>query len=58
MPSAICFTSAATPLKVLGFSSDELLEQGRQLWLERIHPEDAARVGQAYRNLFASGEQV
>ena len=44
-------------VKVLGFSSEELLENGRQLWLERIHPEDAARVGQAYQKLFSEGEK-
>jgi PAS domain S-box-containing protein len=44
-------------VKVLGFSSEELLEQGGQLWRDRIHPEDAARVSQAYQKLFARGEK-
>ena len=43
-------------VKVLGYSSEELLETG-QLWLDRIHPEDAARVGQAYQKLFSDGEK-
>jgi len=42
-------------VKVLGYSSEELL--GGQLWLDRIHPEDAARVGQAYQKLFSEGEK-
>ena len=42
--------------KVLGFASEELLGQDRQLWMNRIHPEDAARVRQAYQRLFTSGE--
>jgi len=41
--------------KVLGYNSEELL--GGQLWLDRIHPEDAARVGQAYQKLFSEGER-
>ena len=43
--------------KVLGFSSEELLDQGRQLWMDRIHPEDAVRVSQAYQKLFSSGDK-
>jgi PAS domain S-box-containing protein len=42
-------------VKVLGFHADELL--GGQSWLDRIHPEDAARVEQAYQKLFSDGEQ-
>jgi PAS domain S-box-containing protein len=42
-------------VKVLGYSSQELL--GGQLWLDRIHPEDSARVGQAYQKLFSEGEK-
>jgi PAS domain S-box-containing protein len=41
--------------KVLGYNSAELL--GGQLWLNRIHPEDAARVEQAYQKLFSDGEK-
>ncbi|HEX7618782.1 MAG TPA: PAS domain S-box protein [Verrucomicrobiae bacterium] len=42
-------------VKVLGYSSEELL--GGQMWLDRIHPEDSARVGQAYQKLFSEGEK-
>jgi PAS domain S-box-containing protein len=42
-------------VKVLGYTAEELL--GGQLWLNRIHPEDAARVEQAYQKLFSEGEQ-
>jgi PAS domain S-box-containing protein len=42
-------------VKVLGFSAEELL--GGQLWLDRIHPEDTARVGLAYQKLFSEGER-
>jgi len=42
-------------VKVLGYSAEEL--SGGQLWLNRIHPEDAARVGQAYQKLFSEGEK-
>ena len=41
--------------KVLGYSSEELL--GGQLWLDWIHPEDAARVSQAYQKLFSANEK-
>src|ERR1019366_4137663 len=30
---------------------------GGHLWLDRIHPEDTARVGQAYQKLFSDGEK-
>ncbi|MGA3267707.1 MAG: MASE1 domain-containing protein [Verrucomicrobiota bacterium] len=43
--------------KVLGFGLEECLDPGRQFWMDRIHPEDAARVGQAYQQLFSSGEK-
>jgi PAS domain S-box-containing protein len=42
-------------VKVLGHHAQELL--GGQLWLNRIHPEDAARVELAYQKLFSDGEQ-
>ncbi len=42
-------------VKVLGYNPEEL--QGGQVWLDRIHPEDAARVGQAYQKLFSDGEK-
>ena len=42
-------------VKVLGHSSQDLL--GKQLWLERIHSEDAARVTEAFQKLFSAGEK-
>jgi PAS domain S-box-containing protein len=44
-------------VKVLGYSSQELLENGRQLWMDRIHPKDKAPVSQAYQELFSNGEK-
>jgi PAS domain S-box-containing protein len=44
-------------VKVLGYSPDDLLGNGRQLWMDRIHPKDAARVSQAYQKLFSNGEE-
>jgi PAS domain S-box-containing protein len=46
---------SANVVKVLGYTSEELL--GGQLWLYRIHPEDAPRVEQAYQKLFSAGEK-
>ena len=39
-------------VKVLGYRPEELL--GGQLWMERIHPEDVARVGEAFEQLFSN----
>jgi PAS domain S-box-containing protein len=44
-------------VKVLGFGFEEFLDLGRQCWMDRIHPEDAVRVGQAYQKLFSEGEK-
>ncbi|MHB8520438.1 MAG: PAS domain S-box protein [Limisphaerales bacterium] len=44
-------------VKVLGFSSEELLERGGQLWTNRLHADDAARVREAYQKLFLTGEK-
>ena len=44
--------------KVLGFSAEELLAKDGHRWMDRIHPEDAARVGHAYQQLFSSGEKL
>ena len=43
--------------KVLGYSSEELLETGGKLWIDHIHPEDADRVTRAYQALFARNEK-
>jgi PAS domain S-box-containing protein len=42
-------------VKVLGYTAEEFL--GGQSWLDRVHPEDVARVAQAYQKLFSDGEQ-
>jgi PAS domain S-box-containing protein len=44
-------------VKVLGFTAEELLGTGWHLWLDRIHPDDAAHVNAAYQNLFTKGEK-
>ena len=41
--------------KVMCYSPEALL--GGQMWLNRIHPEDAELVGQAYQRLFSAGEK-
>ncbi len=48
---------SSNAVKVLGYSSEELIENSRELWLGRIHPEDAPHVGQAYWNLFSNREE-
>lgn len=42
-------------VKVLGFGFEELLDLGKQFWMDRIHPEDISRVRQAYQQLFSHG---
>ncbi len=44
-------------VKVLGFGLEELLDLGRQFWMNRIHSEDAVLVRQAYQKLFSDGEK-
>ncbi len=48
---------SSNAVRVLGYTSEELLDQGGRLWLDRIHLEDAARVGQAYEKLFSDGQK-
>jgi len=38
--------------KVLGYTAEELMQQPREYWLDRIHPDDAANVKEAYELLF------
>lgn len=40
-----------------GYTPEEFYERGSALWFERIHPEDIAKVRQAYESLFASDER-
>jgi PAS domain S-box-containing protein len=47
---------SSNAVKVLGFGFEEFLDLGGQCWMDRIHPDDAARVGQAYQRLFSEGE--
>jgi PAS domain S-box-containing protein len=42
--------------KVLGYTSAELMADGRKLWIDRVHPEDSERVTSAYHALFAKNE--
>jgi PAS domain S-box-containing protein len=42
--------------QVYGFTPDEILQAGSELWLERIHPDDVERVREAYKSLLARGE--
>jgi len=41
---------------VYGFSAEEICERGEELWFGRIHPDDLARVSQAFQNLFANDQ--
>ena len=43
--------------KVLGYTAPELLAQGGQLWLDRIHPDDTANVEQSYESLFSKNKK-
>jgi len=47
---------SANAQRTFGHSAEELLARGRELWLDRIHPEDAPRVSQAYAKLFSEGD--
>jgi two-component system cell cycle sensor histidine kinase/response regulator CckA len=38
--------------KVYGYTPDEVLAKGPQLWFDRIHPDDLDRVKEAFRLLF------
>ncbi len=42
--------------QVIGYTSQEFLEQGSQLWFKLIHPDDRARVQEKRRALFESGD--
>ncbi|MGO9303230.1 MAG: PAS domain S-box protein [Candidatus Korobacteraceae bacterium] len=42
--------------QVIGYTSQEFLEQGSQLWFALIHPDDRARVQEKRRALFETGE--
>ena len=42
--------------KILGCCPEELVGGGGRAWLDRIHPNDRARVEEAYQRLFTHGE--
>src|SRR5690242_6820342 len=41
---------------ILGFTPAELVQVGRALWLERVHPNDRLNVEQAYDHLFKKSQ--
>ena len=41
--------------KVYGYSPEEIYKEGDRLWFGRIHPDDIARVKQAFKMLFEKG---
>jgi len=41
---------------IYGFTSDEILTSDERGWIERIHPDDLARVSEGYHSLFAEGK--
>jgi PAS domain S-box-containing protein len=43
---------------ILGYTPQEMTTEQPWLWLERIHPNDAARVQQAYQTLFTTNQQL
>jgi PAS domain S-box-containing protein len=42
--------------QVYGFTADEILQAGSELWLDRIHPDDIQRVREAYESLLTRDE--
>ena len=42
--------------RVYGYTPDEIYQAGKELWLERIHPDDVASVREAYESLFGRNE--
>src|ERR1035437_479472 len=47
---------SGTTDKILGYSSEELTRDAGTMWLDRIHPNDSARVQLAYERLFIKEE--
>ena len=43
--------------KVYGFTSEEILSAGGELWFDRIHPEDRVKVQKAFERLFSKQEE-
>ena len=42
--------------RVVGYTSNEMCEQGAEFWFERTHPDDSAQVRGAFRKLFNEGQ--
>jgi two-component system cell cycle sensor histidine kinase/response regulator CckA len=38
--------------QVYGYTPDEILAKGKELWFDRIHPDDGVRVQEAFQRLF------
>ncbi|MHC4264698.1 MAG: PAS domain S-box protein [Planctomycetota bacterium] len=43
--------------QVYGYTFQEICEKGKELWFDRIHPDDKEKVLKAYEMLFAEGEK-
>ena len=39
--------------RAVGFTAEEFCQKGPELWFERIHPDDSARIKQDFERLFA-----
>jgi two-component system, sensor histidine kinase and response regulator len=44
-------------VKVYGFTAEEIYQNGKQLWLDRVHPDDLEPVLAAFESLFVKGTQ-
>ncbi|MBZ5592429.1 MAG: response regulator [Acidobacteriia bacterium] len=42
--------------RISGFTLDEIHQQGAQLYLDCVHPDDVGRVAESLRGLFATGQ--
>jgi PAS domain S-box-containing protein len=49
---------SANVKRLLGFSAEEVCAFDPQFWVERIHEDDRARLVEAYRKLFADGDNL
>ncbi|MHC5076224.1 MAG: PAS domain S-box protein, partial [Planctomycetota bacterium] len=43
--------------QVYGFTFEEICQKGKELWFERIHPEDMEKVLNSYKLLFGEGKK-
>lgn len=44
--------------RAYGYTPEEIYQEGERLWFERIHPDDAERVKEAFEGVFEKGEQL